>query len=109
VAPTLFYAQSDRRLAGMLAGRLFSVETWLGLVVAAAALIQPGRLKYGGLYLAAAVLALNEWGLRQIMQLAHTAGHAWGLSFGAWHGVSALLYGIACLAALALVWKNDLR
>ena len=31
VAPTLFYAQSDRHLAGMLAARLFTIETYLGL------------------------------------------------------------------------------
>jgi hypothetical protein len=43
VAPTLFYAQSDRRLAGLLAGRLFSIESYLGAGVAAAALIHPAR------------------------------------------------------------------
>jgi hypothetical protein len=109
VTPTLFFAQSDRRLAGMLAGRMFSVETWLGVGVAAAALLQTGRFKFFWLYLAAAVLAVNEWGLRRLLQLAHEAGRAWGLSFGAWHGVSAGLYGIACLATLGLIWKNDLR
>jgi hypothetical protein len=109
VAPTLFYAQPDRRLAGLLAGRLFSIETWLAVAVAAAALLRAARLKFGWLYLAAVMLAVNEWGLRRLMELAHSAGAAWGLSFGAWHGVSALLYGSACLAALRLVWKNDLR
>ena len=34
VAPTLF-AQSDRHLAGVLAARLFGIETYLGLAVAA--------------------------------------------------------------------------
>lgn len=109
VAPTLFYAQSDRHLAGVLAGRLFSIETWLAVAVAAGALLQSTRLKYAWLYLAALMLALNEWGLRRLLDLARSVGVAWGLSFGAWHGVSALLYGIACLAALRLVWKNDLR
>ena len=108
VAPTLFYAQSDRRLAGLLAGRLFSIESYLGAGVAAAALIHPARRKFGWLYLAAELLALNEWGLRRLMTRAHSVD-VWGLSFGAWHGVSALLYGLACLAALLLVWKNELR
>ncbi len=30
VAPTLFFTQSDRHLAGVLAARLFSIETYLG-------------------------------------------------------------------------------
>ena len=36
-------------------------------------------------------------------------GTAAGLSFGAWHGVSAVLYLIACLAVLRLVWKENFR
>ena len=43
VAPTLFYAQGDRHLAGVLAARLFSIETYVGLGVAALALMLPGR------------------------------------------------------------------
>ena len=69
--------------------------------MAVAAALQPARSQVRlGLYLAAALLAVNEWGLRRLMELARSAGAAWGLRFGAWHGVSALLYGGACLAAL---------
>ena len=32
-----------------------------------------------------------------------------GLTFGAWHGVSAVLYVVACLAVLLVIWKEDLR
>jgi hypothetical protein len=39
------------------------------------------------------------------MNRAHAEGAALGLSFGAWHGVAGLLYGVACLAALWLVWR----
>ena len=109
VAPTLFYAQGDRHLAGVLAARLFSIETYLGIAVAAMALLLPGRARMGGLYAAAALLAVNEWLLKRFMESAHTHGAAAGLSFGAWHGVSALLYIVACLAVLLVVWKENFR
>jgi Domain of unknown function (DUF4149) len=109
VAPTLFYAQGDRHLAGMLAARLFSIETYLGIAVAAMALLLPGRTRMGGLYAAAALLAVNEWVLKRFMESARVAGAAGGLSFGAWHGVSALLYVVACLAVLLVIWKENFR
>jgi hypothetical protein len=109
VAPTLFYVQSDRHLAGVLAARLFTVETYLGIAVAVLALLLPGRTRFFWLYFAAAVLTVNELILKRWMSLALSQGHAAGLSFGAWHGVGAALYVMACLAALVLVWKQDLR
>jgi len=109
VAPTLFYAQGDRRLAGFLAGRLFAIETYIGLSVMALAFLLPGRTRFLWGYLAAALLAINEWVLRRVMTAAHAHGTVAGLSFGAWHGVSALLYVLACLAVLRLVWKEDFR
>ncbi len=88
VAPTLFYAQSDRHLAGILAARLFGIETYLGLGVGAIALLLPGRSKFFKGYLAVALLAINEWVLKRFMDAAHLRGVAYGLTFGAWHGVS---------------------
>jgi hypothetical protein len=107
VTTTLFNAQPDRRLAGLLAGHLFSIETYVGLVTAVFAVLLPGRTRFVPGYLAAGVLALNEWGLRPIMQTARDQGTHWGLSFGAWHGVSMLLYVGACIALLVLVWNDD--
>jgi len=109
VTSTLFFRQPDRQLAGLLAGHLFSIETYVGIAVAALALLLPGRTKFFWAYLAAGLLALNEWVLRPVMVQARLHGASFGLTFGAWHGVSALLYGIACLATLVLVWKNDFR
>lgn len=109
VAAVLFHVQSDRHLAGLLAARLFQIETYLGLAAAALALVLPGRTRYFWAYFAAAVLAMNEWILKRAMHVAQAKGTAAGLSFGAWHGVSALLYVIACVAVLVLVWKEDFR
>jgi hypothetical protein len=109
VAPTLFYAQNDRHLAGLLAARLFSIETYAGLAVAALALILPGRARFVWGYSAAALLAVNEWGLKPLLAQARVHGTAASLGFGAWHGVSAAIYVLACLAVLRLVWKEDFR
>ena len=109
VAPTLFYAQGDRHLAGVLAARLFSIETYIGVGVAVLALLLPDRTKFVWGYLAAALLSINEWALKRIMEQAHSHGTAAGLGFGAWHGVSAVLYVLACLAVLRLVWNEDFR
>ncbi len=109
VAPALFYWQPDQHLAGVFATRFFCIETYLGAAVALLALILPGRLKFMPGFIAVAILSINEWVLKPFMILAHTQGVVRGLSFGAWHGVSAVLYVIACLCALLLVWKNDFR
>jgi hypothetical protein len=107
VTPILFSAQSDRHLAGVLAGRIFSIETYVGIAVAVLALLLPGRTKFVCGYLAAALLAVNEWALRPVMAAARTQGTAAGLTFGAWHGVSAVIYVAACVALLVAVWKQD--
>jgi Domain of unknown function (DUF4149) len=106
VAPILFNLQSDRHLAGVLAARLFSIETWLGVAVAAAALALPPRGRHGGLYVAAALLAVNEWLLKPVMSRALAQGSAAGLGFGAWHGVSAMIYLAACMSMLVAVWRG---
>jgi hypothetical protein len=109
VTPILFSAQSDRHLAGILAGRVFSIETYVGVAVAVFALLRPGRTKFVWGYVAAALLAINEWALRPVMVVARAHGSAVGLTFGGWHGVSAVIYVIACFAVLVLIWREDLR
>jgi hypothetical protein len=109
VTQTLFHAQPDRRLAGLLAGHLFSIETYVGLASAGFALLLPGRGKFFPGYLAAGLLAVNEWGLRPLMAQARAQGSFLALSFGAWHGVSMVLYLVACIALAVLVWNDDFR
>ena len=109
VAPTLFHAQPDQELAGMLAGRLFSIEAYLGIATAAIALLLPDRGKFWWGYAAAALLASNLWVIGPRMARAHLHGMAWGLGFGAWHGIAALLYGCACIAMTLLIWNDDFR
>ena len=107
VAPTLFYAQNDRHLAGILAAHLFSVQTYLGVVVGLLALTLPIRARFAGGYAAIGLLAVNEWVLKGVMNMARAAGSVAGLGFGAWHGVSALLYVAACIATLWVIVREE--
>jgi hypothetical protein len=109
VAAILFNLQSDRHLAGVIAARLFSIETYLGLGVAALAIVLPGRTRYYWVYVAAAVLAMNEWILKRVMSVAQVHGTAAGLGFGAWHGISAVLYVLACLCIVIMISKDEYR
>jgi hypothetical protein len=109
VAPTLFYAQNDRHLAGLLAARLFGIETYAGIATAVLAVMLPGRSRFLWGYVAAALLCVNEWMLQPAMNAAHLHGTALHLSFGAWHGIAALVYIAACIAVAVLVWNEDFR
>jgi hypothetical protein len=107
VAAALFHFQSDRHTAGLIAARLFSIETYLGLGVAALALVLPGRGRFRLGFVAVALLAVNEWILKRAMSVAQTHGSALGLGFGAWHGVSALLYVAACVCVVFMFFKDE--
>jgi hypothetical protein len=109
VATVLFRFLSDRHTAGLIAARLFSIETYLGLAVAALAVMLPARGRFRAGYLAVALLAVNEWLLKRAMSLAQTQGSALGLGFGAWHGVSAGLYVLACLCVVVLIYQDEYR
>jgi Domain of unknown function (DUF4149) len=109
VASILFDLQSDRHLAGLIAARLFSIETYLGVVVAAMALLSSQKRQFAWGYLAALLLALNEWILKPIMTSARDHGVAAGLGFGAWHGISAVIYLLACCAVLVLIWLQPVQ
>jgi hypothetical protein len=105
----LFNAQPDRHLAGAIAARLFAVETYLGLAVALLAAATGRRAQFRWGFFAAALLLVNEWGLKPLLQQARVHGSALGLGFGPWHGISAMLYLAACAAVLVVVWKDALR
>lgn len=104
----MFHLTTDRHFAGVLAGHYFTIETYLGLGVSVLAIMLPGRARFLWGYFATALLVINEWGVRHLLASARVHGSFAGLNFGAWHGVSAIIYVIACLAILVLVWKQDL-
>jgi hypothetical protein len=109
VAAILFHFLSDRHLAGIMAGRLFAIETYLGIAVAVLALLLPDRRRFASGFVAVALLAGNEWILIRWMSVAQAHGRALGLRFGAWHGISALVYLLACLCVLLMIYKGEYR
>ena len=109
VAPTVFHFLSDRHTAGLIAARLFSVETYLGLTVAALALISPRRGCFSLGFVAVALLAANEWILKAAMAKALTPARTAYLNFSAWHGISVGLYVLACLCVVFVICKDEYR
>lgn len=107
VAAVVFHFQSDRHVAGLIAGTLFSIETYLGLGVGLLALLPAHRRGFRFGYAALALLLVNEWALKPIMETARLQGSALGLGFGPWHGVSALLYVIACLLVAVMMFRKE--
>jgi Domain of unknown function (DUF4149) len=109
VASIMFRFESDRHVAGLIAASLFSVETYLGLALGLLALSLPIRSRFRLGFAAIALLLFNEWVLKAVMEAARTHGSALGLGFAPWHGISAVLYLIACLSVAVLVWQQDFR
>lgn len=107
-ALTLFYSQPDRHLAGSIAARLFAIEAYLGLAVALLAALLGLTARFRAGLVAAALLLVNEWALKPLMEQARLSGSSLGLGFGAWHGLSALVYLTACGVLLWRLWKPDL-
>ena len=122
-APLLFSSLGDRQLAGMVAGKLFSLMGWVGLGSAAYLLIfliarcreQAFRRAVFWLVLLMAVLAaVSQFGIQPLMaQLKADALPREVMAsvlrdrFAAWHGVSSILYLMQSGLGLSLViWAN---
>lgn len=117
--PVLFHAQPDRQLAGMLAGQMFSVLGYLGLVCGAYLLVW--RLSAAGraalrepLFISAAAMLLltmvSQFGIQPLMAdlkmqalPLEVSQSAYAGQFRMWHGVSSILYLLQSLLGAALV------
>lgn len=123
-APVLFNALEDKQLAGLLAGKMFVVGAWVGLVAGIYLLIY-SFIRNG----AAAFKSLFFW-LVLIMWLLTLAGH-FGIQpilqnlknqalplavmqsvfadrFSQWHGISRILWIIQAVLGVILVWRSGL-
>lgn len=119
VAPTLFATLGDRQLAGLVAGKLFSLMGWIGLGCGAYLLafflarFRAGVLKRAAFWLALAIVLLtaaSQFGIQPLM--AQFKAEAWPRDvmetvlrdrFAAWHGISSILYLIQSVLGLWLV------
>jgi hypothetical protein len=122
-APVLFSSLGDRQLAGLVAGKLFSLIGWIGLGSAAYLLLfllvrQGGQVFKGAVFwlvLSMALLvAASQFGIQPLMaQLKADALPREVMAsvlrdrFAAWHGISSILYLVQSLLGLWLVvWAN---
>ena len=119
VAPLLFHMLDDRRLAGEIAGRMFSAMNYLGLacgmLLLLAVVYQAGRdwARTWQLWVLVAMLLLVSVGEFVLQPLIHALkaatpegfirGSAPAARFGMLHGISSLLFLITSLLGLALV------
>ncbi|MFO7543097.1 MAG: DUF4149 domain-containing protein [Thiobacillus sp.] len=123
-APVLFASLDDKQLAGMLAGKLFNMIAWIGIVSAAYLLIYRiareggAALKTAFFWAVALMLALTlagHFGIQPIMQslkdqaMPHAVMQSvFADRFARWHGVSSILYLIQSALGLVLVWRAGL-
>jgi len=124
-APMLFYNMSDRMLAGMLAGKMFTGIAWIGIVCAIWLLLfrfvrfGAGALKQAYFWIVLLMLLLTlagHFGIQPILaQLKEAAlpkdvmQSLFRDRFSTWHGVSSVVYLIQSLLGLALVAKQHSR
>ena len=123
-APVLFSVLEDKQLAGMLAGRMFSVGAWVGITAGVYLLLY--RLICDG----ATALKSSFFWLVFIMLLLTLAGHfgvqpilqnlknqalplavmqsVFADRFAQWHGISRILWIIQSVLGVVLVWRSGL-
>ena len=111
-APTLFAILDDRKLAGQLAGQMFHIINWLGIVSAVLlsliVLKRYGRVWQLWVLLAMLVFILsNEFVLQPMMADLKAQGLMEGSEaksrFGLLHGVSSTAYLLVSIMGLVLV------
>jgi hypothetical protein len=116
VAPTLFAMLDDRSLAGAVAGQLFTIMSYVGLVAAVvllsaqfyrAEMVWQRNWRVWVLLVMLVVIVIGEFFLQPMMAELKTAGLIEGSDnarrFGQLHGVASVLFLINSLLGLGLV------
>lgn len=115
VAPSLFAVLGDRHAAGDVAAHLFRAEAYIGLIAAvlllALGMIQPTKLSSRRVRIVIVTTALlpliSQVGVGPLLESARAAGDM--ARFGMLHGVAGVLFLLACIGALLLVWELNRR
>ncbi len=119
VTPILFASLGDRRLAGELAGHMFSAINYIGLacgtLLLAFALLASGKtwlknLRVIALFLMLGLVVVSAFVLQPMMQelkqLGILPGSEAAAQFGRLHGVSSVLYLLISLLGLFLLLRR---
>lgn len=117
----IFQALDDKQLAGSLAGKLFMVVSYIGMVSGFYLLIQrlfefgTGALKQSYFWAAFAMLLMvlaGHFGIQPILAqlktnaLPNDVMHSvFASRFSTWHGVASVAYLVECLLGFVLVLK----
>ncbi len=120
VAPTLFYTMADRVLAGSIAGKLFTLVSYVGIGCAVYLLMfRLGRFGMGGfrhgrfwiVLLMLVLVLIGEFGVQPVLAAirnqalpAEVMESVFRDRFATWHGIASVLYLIECLLGVLLVW-----
>jgi hypothetical protein len=118
--PVLFHAQPDRQLAGMLAGEMFTVSGYLGLLFGSYLIFyfarQSGRLREPKIWIVAIMLLLTliiQFGIQPVMsdlklQAAplNVMDSSYAARFKLLHGISSIAYLVESLLGLLMVIKG---
>jgi len=117
----IFDTLQDRQLAGSLAGKLFTIVSYIGMPSAFYLLIQrlmdygTGALKQGFFWAVIAMLLLvlaGHFGIQPLLAqlksnaLPNDVMHSvFADRFGKWHGIASVAYLVECLLGFVLVLK----
>jgi hypothetical protein len=111
VAPALFANLDDRALAGTLAGTLFEIIAWIGLLCGALLLLgnqlryPARRINWRMLVLLAmlSLVVIGQFVIAPLVADLRVAGETDSSMFARLHGLAAALYLLNCLLGLVLV------
>ncbi len=121
-AYVLFDSLQDKQMAGMLAGKLFTVVSYIGMVSGFYLLIQrliqdgTASLKqafFWAVFLMLLLLLAGHFGIQPILEglksqalPADVMQSVFADRFRNWHGVASVAYLVECLLALVMVLKS---
>lgn len=121
VAPALFAILGDRQMAGMLAGKMFTLMSYVGMVSAAYLLIQRlastgiAALRQAFFWIVVAMLLLvlaSHFGIQPVIaglkaqaMPADVMQSVFADRFRTWHGIASIAYLLQSLLGVALVLK----
>lgn len=118
VAPVLFASLEDRMVAGMLAGKMFTAVSFIGLGCGSVLLamtimdrsrgLRDRRVLLLGLMLILVVIGefVLQPAMAELKQQGLVGGSAVAARFGQLHGVASLLYLVNSVAGLLLLWSS---
>ena len=114
VTPTLFATLEDRQLAGMLAGKMFTAVSYIGLFCGLVLILSELRRsisfkankRFWLLILMLLLVIAGEFLIQPQMAALKQAGLSVGAEFDRLHGIATALYMLNCLFGLILLVYN---